>query len=88
MRFRMLETQRSLCSSCRESQIIKHNNGSEVTLCNNIGVHPFVVHRPVLQCNTYREMGKLTQYEAEKIGWVLETKGTAIIGFRPPKNDD
>lgn len=86
MPFKIKYKSQGICRSCRSSQVMTDIKGREVTVCHNI--HPSQqIPFPLLECNSFEEVGKMTQYEAEKVGWVLETKGTQIIGFKPPQQD-
>jgi hypothetical protein len=88
MNFSMVERGKSLCRSCRNSLITKDSRGVETVACSEF--HPAIFMRPdVSSCNRYVQVGKLTDWEAQKIGWVLEVgKDRQYIGFRPPKKDE
>ena len=78
---------KSLCESCKESQVLKFKSGREITICHYYGTNPAQITEAVESCNCYTAQGKMTDYEAEKIGWVLET-GKNKVGFKPPKEKD
>ena len=45
---------------------------------------------PVAECNDFEQEGRMTEYDAKQIGWVLEInkESREIIGFRPPKKEE
>lgn len=74
-----------LCVSCRESQVIEHENGRTVTLCHYYG-HPIVIARPVLRCNQFDDKKTPSEFEMQKIAWTLRTDQSGLaIGFKPPE---
>jgi hypothetical protein len=84
MRFTMKPGSRGLCYSCEEAQVMTDPQGREVILCH-VGMRSVRLPAPMKECSRYDPTGVLKQYEAEKIGWVLEMRKGQVIGFRPPK---
>jgi len=74
-----------LCGRCEHSTITDDIAGHTVVTC-----HWFYPVRniliPLARCTSFEAKGALTKEKAEKIGWVLESKGNAI-GFKPPAKD-
>ena len=58
--------------------------GHERVYCQELGANePYRVRGAVVECTGYDPVNSMSQWEAEKIAWVLEVrKGTP--GFRPP----
>lgn len=73
----------TLCTSCVNSQVMLNTRGHRSILCH-AGMQVLRVGYPLVECSSYAATGRMTQHEAEKIGWVLEKKGRAS-GFKPPK---
>ena len=89
MSFRILgektRPSKRLCDSCSYSQIVKGpQQGNEVVICKVGGYEPIRFSFPVVECSEYELKGALTEYTAEKIGWVLEVRGGKVMGFNPP----
>ena len=75
-----------LCDTCLHSNIMKGpQQGQEVVICGAIGTIPIRIDFPVVVCKDYEQIGQLTEWEAKRIGWVLEVKGGKVLGFKPPK---
>lgn len=76
-----------LCDMCRYARILKGpQQGHERVLCT-AGVDSVELTFPVVQCNTYCEIGAMSDWEAKQIGWVLEVKAGRVMGFKPPERE-
>lgn len=88
-----------LCDSCRHGVIIRGaQQGQEAVHCHSIPfVHAWgslrhgvsetigcLVPFRVVECSNYRNKLDMADWEAAKIGWVLEVKAGKVLGFRPP----
>lgn len=77
-----------LCGSCEYARIMrtKHTDQEQVLCEEN---HPsMLIRAPLADCSDYQAKGAMALHEMKAVGWVLETKGGKIIGFRPPKKDE
>jgi hypothetical protein len=73
-----------LCDTCRHSHITSDSKGGEHILCYHPG-YPVQVYVKIVECNQYAGIRDMTDYEAQKIGWILEVRGKTIVGFKPPE---
>jgi hypothetical protein len=80
-----MNNESGLCGTCRHAFITRGDGLSQhVIICERI--HPAPEVRFIVRtCSDYQERNKPSEYDMEKIGWVLEVKGGKVIGFRPPK---
>ena len=82
---------RGLCGTCRSVLRTVDNNGTERVLCmaaRNEEGGPAVVNRPIVECSAYRGLHDMSEYEAERLGWILEVKKGRVIGFKPPPKEE
>jgi hypothetical protein len=84
MKVQIRDDRWTLCQSCKESQIIVDHMGRSRVICHE-GMQPREMRMPVARCSRYSQEGRMADWEAEKIGWVLEVKKGVIIGFRKPE---
>lgn len=74
-----------LCNNCIHAQIVKGpQQGQELVYCN--GIQKYMAF-PVVECNAHAPLGEMQEWEAKRIGWVLEVKAGKVIGFKPPKKE-
>ncbi len=85
MKFTIRKEESGLCSSCSFSHITVDARDTQSTICNFS--RPRAINVPVVSCTEYEQKGKMSEYEAMKIGWVLELRKDRTIGFRQPKKD-
>ena len=79
---------RGCCGSCRYAHIMTDMNGKQEVLCEETrAIGALHIVRPLSECNQYKSLTDLTEWEAKQTGWVLEVKGARIIGFKPPDKD-
>lgn len=76
----MKESVKSVCVTCQYSTVL-HLPGNRTRIHCNSMQRDF--DYPIESCSSHTEQGK-SQYDFDKIAWVLEMKGTKIIGFVPP----
>jgi len=74
----------SLCFSCGECNIVQMRNNRKVIKCFEFGL----VNEPVESCTMYRNKTQPTQYELEKIAWMIDPKPKGKAGFKPPEPTD
>ena len=86
MSVRVREEVTSLCDSCTRSRITVDRLSRRTVLCQVMG-YPVRVEADIVRCNEHNPIGQMDEYDAKKIGWVLEVKGTRVVGFKPPKAD-
>lgn len=79
---------RGLCGTCKEAHITTDQNGRQTVYCNANSGHLLQIIRPVAECNQHRDLNYMSEWEASRVGWVLEVKGQRVIGFKPPDKDD
>lgn len=78
-----------LCDTCRFATIMKFSNGQERVFCEVAAVNEALeITGRVVECNGYRNKSEKTMREFNEIGWVLQTKGKQILGFKPPEKKD
>lgn len=77
-----------LCDTCVHSRIIKGPQQYQEEVHCHEGGHPSRIIFPVVECNMYKRMGELDEWDAKQIGWVLEVKAGKVLGFKPPSKDD
>lgn len=92
MRLRVLKDgtrpEKRLCDSCDYSHIIKGpQQGQELVYCDKGSMDKLLLPFPVVECNEYSKKGEMSEYQAEKLGWVLEVSGGKALGFKPPKKE-
>ena len=82
-------SEKRLCDTCRHSLVVKGTKQSDEKVYCNVPISGTVVHPfRVVECSDYVSKIGMTLYEAEDKGWVLETKGGRVIGFKPPVRDE
>ena len=74
----------TLCSSCSQGMVVQ-GHGKKLVRCNVLDA---LLTFPVLECSGYSPIGRMDEWEAGKIGWILEVRGGRVIGFKPPKKSD
>lgn len=81
-----------ICSDCQRAQIVTLHGGQDVVYCEAL---PYGDSKPLVggvrDCSKYDKEGMMDQYDAEKIGWILEVNRSGrVMGFSPPskKNQD
>lgn len=73
-----------LCERCEHGQVMRSDYGHEETWCFN--THPArTLTFPVSSCTGYEQKGRMSEYDAKKIGWVLERK-IKVTGFEPDES--
>ena len=85
MSFTIKDQPKGLCHGCRKSHITKDDRGESLTTCIANSSQPRVIRRPIVECDRHEEMGTISNWEAEKIAWILEVKKGQVIGFKPPE---
>jgi hypothetical protein len=75
---------RGLCRTCSNAHIMTDTRGDQTVYCNGLPGGVLQIHRVIAECNGYRKMGEMSEWEAKQQGWILEVKGTRVIGFKPP----
>lgn len=83
-------TSEALCSRCKNSTVVETRKGAVVTYCSEVGSHYGArVPSDIVKCNNYAQIGTNSEWEFEKVAWLLrsDTSGK-IIGFTPPKKKD
>jgi hypothetical protein len=78
---------RGLCGSCTYGWVRQDQRGEVVVKCTYASQTVETVVRPIVECNVYSQTGRMTDYEADKLGWVLEMRPGKKVGFAPPKKD-
>src|SRR6267378_6772920 len=74
--------ERSLCFSCRNSQVIQGQAVSGLRVfCQAVYQEPLQMLRPVVECSDWARRTDQSKKDMEKIAWVLETKRGKPIGF-------
>lgn len=66
-------------------------DGTVLTRCHSRGMEPVIVRTTVVRCNDYDDRRTPSEYEMQKIAWVVTTdRSGQTIGFKPPqkKADD
>ena len=87
MRLKIVEFPKTLCESCTEGQVTDFADGTRKVWCDN-GMAPHLIDRPVQRCSGYSQKGKMTEYQAREIGWVLESRKSVGFQWTPPKKKE
>ncbi len=73
----------SLCTNCREGMRIERTNKT-IYACF-LSHPPIMTEAPVLKCTSYDNNSIPSQYDMEKIAWVVRTDNSGKVkGFQPP----
>jgi hypothetical protein len=90
MRVKIQPDSVGLCGTCREAQVTEFSNGRREVRCHSRGTRPILVTSPVVKCNDFDDKASPSQWEMQKIAWVVATDRSGnAIGFKaPPKTDD
>ena len=74
-----------LCKHCTYATLTDGRRSSEsLTYCNSI--FKFVSFQ-VAKCSSFLPHGSRGLNDMKQEAWILEVKGTRIIGFHPPEED-
>lgn len=76
----------NLCRTCTYAHVITDHRDRTTTLCGRYK-RAIQITAPVTQCSVYNAMNKMPEYEANRLGWVLEVKKGHVVGFKPPKQE-
>lgn len=86
MKFNIKEIPRAgLCGRCTEGQILSHGGSVRRIYCTRMKQD---ISQIPDACSMFDDMRFESRYDFEDIGWVLETRGGSVLGFKPPKKDE
>jgi hypothetical protein len=78
-----------LCHSCKHSHVFRAAAESEVTvICHaqDMGGSKLQIFKPVVECNEYANKLEKSEWEMQKIAWILATSSGKTIGFLSPRD--
>ncbi len=78
---------RGLCGSCREAHIMTDANGYQEVHCTAMPNATLLVKRVIAECSNHRGINHMTEWEAKQQGWILEVKGSRVVGFKAPDKE-
>jgi hypothetical protein len=75
-----------LCALCAHAEIVSGDTEMQraVGCTNLVRATQRQIRWPVRSCSGYEERGKPSQFELERIAWILEVKRGKRIGFASP----
>lgn len=76
----------SLCSSCKNAQVMTRGNGTQSILCDSTTT-PMFVPGDITRCSAYHHMNQPSRYEFEKIAYAITINANGKLGFIPPTKD-
>ncbi len=77
---------KGLCYTCKESHITSYANGREEIVCNSS--YPISIRGQVEHCNQYRTATEKSEYQLEKIAWIIDVDASCkMVGFVPPGSE-
>lgn len=88
LHMKIKELHLTLCQSCDSGQIIEYADGTWMVVCHAMYPDRRLPLKPVVDCSSYEQKGRISRHDAEKIGWVLEMKKGGRPGFVPPKKKE
>ena len=78
---------RGLCGTCEESQIMRDETGKEHAFCGQHHSGQFPIPGVITECNKYKKLNQMTEWEAKQIGWIIEIHPGRAAGFGMPKTE-
>lgn len=78
---------KSLCGTCRFSQVMRGLNMQEVTRCLRMGNQSVPITFPVERCSGYDDKRMPSIYDMEQIAWSIRCRVRGQTGFADNRRD-
>lgn len=79
-----------LCGKCKHAHV-REMKSEILVLCTELPSDSrwLRITSPVLRCRDFQDINQPSQWDLEKIAWVLNTdEKTKKIGFKPPQQEE